>query len=231
MREQERLEHRRARQAANSKAYRARQKAAGPDTPKRNTRSTSGRLISGYQVQPGNIAERAFEFKKAALARQRDALRGLPDIRNPEVSIRISETEARGLPKRYSREGLERQAKAIRDSVKAQKLEAVGSARKRQLVSELAENDRLYEALANDSNRARFQALSNRIAKATGQSLAILFQHLEGQGLYTGALDRIEGSPESRDVQEGLAMLEELAEQSEKADAAYAPRAIGRLRV
>ena len=51
------------------------------------------------------------------------------------------------------------------------------------------------------------------------------------QSLYTEALDRILASPQSRDVEEGLDIMEQLAELAASAARVYAPSRIGRLTI
>lgn len=179
------------------------------------------------------IVERA----QAAAARQRQAraevINSLPDIRNPIVNLRAGEQTGRGLPARKTAAGQRRQAQAFRERISAERLQAVGRARKAQLVTELEYGpqwDRLQAAMRPDQRR-EFQELSERIASGSQQSVALLFNYAGGQGQYSAALERILASPESRDVEEGLAMLEALAEQAARAAVMYAPSRIGRLSV
>lgn len=179
------------------------------------------------------IVERA----QAAAARQRqaraEAINSLPDIRNPIVKLRAGEQTGRGLPERKTAAGQRRQAQAFRERIAAEKLQAVGRARKAQLVTELewgAQADRLQDAMSPDQQR-EFQHYSEQIAAGSQQSVALLFNHAGGQGQYSAALERILASPESRDVEEGLAMLAALAAQAARAAVEYAPSRIGRLTI
>jgi hypothetical protein len=179
------------------------------------------------------IVERA----QAAAARQREAraevISSLPDIRNPGVTLRAGEQTGRGLPERKTPAGQRRQAAAFRERIASEKLQAVGRARKAQLVSELEHGpqaDRLQGAMSREQQR-EFQSYSERIARGSQQSLAILFEHAGGQGAYSSALERILASPESRDVEEGLGMLAALADQADRAAVLYAPSRIGRLSI
>jgi hypothetical protein len=179
------------------------------------------------------IVERA----QAAAARQREAraaaISNLPDIRNPRVTLRPPEQTGRGLPERKTPAGQKRQAQAFRERIAAEKLQNVGRARKEQLTTELTHsvNSDVYERNMDREQQQRFQRISERIASGSQQSLAILFEHAGGQGLYSAALERILASPTSRDVEEGLAMLEELADQANQAAVVYAPSRIGRLSI
>jgi hypothetical protein len=192
-------------------------------------RETSARAARARQA----IVERA----QAAAARQRqaraEAINSLPDIRNPIVKLRAGEQTGRGLPERKTAAGQKRQAQAFRERIAAEKLQAVGRSRKAQLVTELewgAQSDRLQDAMSPDQQRD-FQRYSEQIASGSQQSVAILFNHAGGQGQYSAALERILASPESRDVEEGLAMLAALAQQAAQAAIVYAPSRIGRLTI
>ena len=81
------------------------------------------------------------------------------------------------------------------------------------------------------SQQARFQALSDRISRISHQALGILFTHEGGTGDYNAVIERILASPESRDVEEGLEILESLADMADKAGEAYAPSRVGRLNI
>lgn len=178
------------------------------------------------------IVERA----QAAAARQRQAraaiISSLPDIRNPRVNLRPGEQTGRGLPERKTPAGQRRQAQAFRQRIAGERLQNIGRARKNQLVSELERDPtgRLHDNMTADQRRD-FQAYSEAIARGSQQSIALLFEHAGGQSVYSSALERILASPESRDVEEGLAMLASLAEQAARAAVVYAPSAIGQLTV
>ncbi len=179
------------------------------------------------------IVERA----QAAAARQRqaraDLISGLDNVNNPGTRLRAPEQTGRGLPERKTPAGQKRQAQAFRERIAAEKLQAVGRARKEQLVTELTHspNADVYERNMDREQQQRFQGLSERIASGSQQSLAILFEHAGGQSRYSAALERILASPTSRDVEEGLSMLEELADQASRAAVMYAPSRIGRLNI
>ena len=184
-----------------------------------------------------NRAQAIVVRAQAAAARQRQAraeiIESLPDIRNTRVRLRVGEQTGRGLPERKTPAGQKRQADAFRQRIAAEKLQAVGRARKQQLVSELmygAQSDRLQDAMTREQQR-EFQHYSEVIASGSMQSIAILFEYAGGQSAYSSALERILASPESRDVEEGLGMLAALAEQARRAAVVYAPSAIGRLTV
>lgn len=176
------------------------------------------------------IVERA----QAAAARQREAraalIASLPNVNNPDAPLRPPEQTGRGLPERKTAAGQKRQAQAFRERVAAEKLQAVGRARKEQLVTELTHgvNADVYARNMDREQQQRFQRHSERIAAGSQQSLAILFEFADGQGRYSAALERILASPTSRDVEEGLAMLENLADIASRAAVMYAPSRIGR---
>lgn len=224
-----------ARKAKNQRDYVARQRAAKASTPPSNVTGRYQQSRKAGYVSGQGIAERAAREAYEARERRAAVIKSLPDIRNPgqDVTIRVPEAGKRGLniPERRTREGFERQAKRLRDAERASKLQAVGKARQSQLRWELAENDQVHANLATAENRARFQELSERIAKTSQQALALLFNHLEGQGDYNSAIERVIGSPKSRDVEEALQKLEALADRADQAELAYSPKAIGKLRV
>lgn len=221
-----------ARQARNSANYRARQKAArlGVEPPAHAQRKAPARY---RPPRVSGIVENA----QASAARQRDrraqVIGQLPDVRNPRVRLRVGEQPDRMAPVRKTRKGKQRQADAIRERAAAERLQNVGRARQSQLRGEIqsgAQADRLKETMT-ESQRRDFQRYSEAIASGSYQATAILFDHAGGQNDYSAAIERILASPESRDVEEGLAMLESLAERARVAAKIYAPSVIGRLNV
>jgi hypothetical protein len=173
---------------------------------------------------------RAQTAVKLQRERQAATLSELPDVRNPAVKLRIGEQTERVAPPKKTKAGQRRQAEAIRNQAKAQRLQTVGKARQSQLRNELdfgPNAGKLQEAM-NPEQRRRFQDASYKIAQGSQQSTAILFDHAGGQGAYSSALERILASPTSRDVEDGLSILESLAERSEQADKMYSPKALGK---
>lgn len=207
----------RARQARNAANYRARQRAA-----------QAGRAAP---PDPG-IVQRAQAEARNLRERRAAVISSLPDIRNPRVRLRSGEVTDRAAPMRSTRRGQQTQAARIRDRANAERLQAIGRSRRSQLVSELERDPtgRLNDNMTPDQRRD-FQRYSEQIAQGSQQSIAILFEYAGGQGVYSSALERILASPESRDVEEGLAMLASLAEQARTAAVVYAPSRIGRLTV
>jgi hypothetical protein len=221
-----------ARQARNSANYRARQRAATIGTPA-PAEAVKQRAANYRPPRVSGIVENA----QASAQRQRIArastIGQLPDVRNPQVRLRPGEVTDRMAPDRKTRAGKQRQAAAIRERAAAERLQAIGRARRHQLVNELqygAQSDRLQDAMTRDQQR-EFQQYSEVIATGSQQSLAILFEYAGGQNQYSAAIERILASPESRDVEEGLAMLAALAEQARAAADLYSPSRIGRLTV
>jgi len=207
----------RARQRRNSAAYRARKKAAQ----------------AGRAAPPdAGIVERALRQARELRERRAAVISSLPDVRNPRVRLRPGEVTERAAEIRTTRRGQMTQAQRIRDRANAERLQAIGRSRRDQLVSELERDStgRLYDAMTREQ-RADFQRYSEEIARGSQQSIAILFEYAGGQSVYSSALERILASPESRDVEEGLAMLAYLAEQARSAAVMYSPSRIGRLSV
>lgn len=217
-----------ARQARNSANYRARQKAAaqGIHIPTARPAQYRPPRVNGI-VESAQASAQRQRLSRAAI------ISSLPDVRNPQVRLRAGEQTERMAPERKTRAGQQRQAQRIRDRAAAERLQAIGRSRRNQLVNELlygAQSDRLQDAMTKEQQR-EFQRYSEVIASGSQQSIAILFEYAGGQNQYSGALERILASPESRDVEEGLGMLQSLAEQAQRAAVMYSPSAIGRLTV
>lgn len=220
------------RQARNSANYRARQKAAqlGTQPP------PAARLQRPAQYRPPRvtgIVERAQAAAEQQRQRRAEVISNLPDVRNMAVRLRVGEKTERFAPERKTRAGKQRQAQAIRERAAAEKLQGVGRSRRYQLRTELqhgAQSDRLQENM-NAEQRSRFQRLSETIASGSNQAVGLLFNYAGGQQEYSMALERILASPESRDVEEGLAMLETLAARAKRAATIYSPSTIGHITV
>lgn len=209
---------RRARQARNSAAYRARQRAkqAGRATP------ADPAIVQRAQAYARNLRE-----SRAA------AISSLPNVQNPRGHLRPKEVTERSAPERKTRRGQQTQASRIKGRADSERLQSIGRSRREQLRTELDRDDgplTLRSSMTADQ-RAEFQHYSNRIAAGSLQSLAILFEHAGGQEDYSMALERILASPDSRDVELGLAILAKLAGTAERAAVMYAPSKIGRLSV
>ena len=213
---------------AASARYRARQKAAkaGASIP-----DAAARRVTSRALPP--VVARAATRAAASRTRRAETIEALPSIRNPEVNVYVPREPTRKPAQRSTKAGQARQAEAIRERAAAEKLQAIGRARKFQLEYELvggSVSERLTDAMTR-SQAARFQAASREIASIPQQALAILFEYEGGQSDYSSALERILSSPESRDVEEGLDKLEALADLAKRAGQAYSPKAIGRLNV
>lgn len=234
---------RRAQLAAASARYRARQKALreGVPIPAEALRKRAP-TYHPPRVSPATVRARAVETAERAVARAAQAaergrrtraetIGSLPSVNNRKARIHVPPERERALAERKSAEGKRRQAEALREHEAAQKLQAIGKARKAQLLTELYDgqhSERLLAAL-DDNQRARFQRASETIARASNQTVAILFQYEGGQGDYSSVFDKILASPESQDSEEGVRTLEKLAKLSIRADKLYRPAAIGRL--
>lgn len=220
------------RQAVNSANYRAREKAARTNTAVPIT----ARLQRPANYRPprvsGNV-ERAQATAQAQRERRAEVLRGLTDVRNPEVTLRIGEQPKRAAPAKRQKAARDRQSRAIREQSASESVQAVGRARKNQLRMELdngAQSERLLDSMTEEQ-RSRFRATIERITAGSQQSIGILFRYAGGQNDFNAALERALASPESRDVEEGLDMLESLAERAEAAAVLYAPKKVGRINV
>lgn len=233
-----------ARQAANSRAYRARkaaEKTGKPVAPEFKQKAPA-------RYRPPTVSgpiERAFEAKSEAAARRREILRQLPSARNPEVRLRIAPADDRALPAGpIKRETKERRAQALRDSAKAQKLQSVGKAQKQRLLEAWTDGPAAWAVQTKaegghltPQQRARFIAASERIASKSQQTLAILFGYDHGAGQYSAVIERIV-YPNDLDIEAAIVDMETLAGYADTAEQLYGPRAIkqrfggtGRLRV
>lgn len=157
----------------------------------------------------------------------------LPSARNPSVNIYVPREAPRGpatTPKKPSEQ--RRRVEALRQNAQAQKLQAVGRARKQTIQAELTTGSRAdnLNANLNRSQKARFKAATSKITGISQQALAILFQYEGGQGDYQSAIDQI-SYPNELDIEDSLGRLEALAETAGRAEQLYGPRMIGRLRV
>lgn len=207
----------RARQRVNSANYRARQAAAK----------------AGRAAPPdAGIVQRAQRDARSLRERRAAVISSLPDIRNPRVTLYPGMVTDRWAPTAKTRRGQNTQASRIRDRADAERLQGIGRARRNQLISELErdQDGRLHENM-NADQRRDFQRYSEQIASGSQQSIAILFEYAGGQGDYSSAIERIKASPQSRDVEEGLAILARLAQMAARAAVEYAPSRIGRLTV
>lgn len=208
----------RARQAAASAAYRARQRVAQASRVPRGGLPHGAGIVKAAQAHAESLRDRRAEI-----------LTNLPDVRNPAVTIRPIERTKREAPPKRTKAAQQRTAAAIRERANAEKIAAIGKARKDQLRIELTDgsiSEQLQEMDAMD--RARFRELAERISAGSAQSIGILFEHTGGQKIYSAAIERILYKT-SRE--EGFDMLEMLAEYAEAAAKLYAPSRIGRITV
>ena len=217
-------EARRARQRANSAAYRARQKAAA--TKKLRGATPHG----GGVVQKAQADARAIREERERILRQLPHAMAIDAEHPPEKAPRIRpiiDTGRAEGPTVKTKRAQQNRASAIREQVNAERLQGIGKRRKADLLIELTDgpiSEELQEMSRED--RRRFQELAERIAAGSAQSIAILFEHSDGQKLYSAAIERIRYKPHRRD---GFEMLESLAEYAETAARIYSPAAMKRL--
>lgn len=181
----------------------------------------------------GNAAERAAAAADAQNRRREEFARNLPDVRNPQSKIWVAPARPTRVDERKTPAGQKKLAGEIREKAAADRLQAFGAAKNREVKAELRSGPasaRLQQVM-DPEQQSRFQAYADRISGQTQQSTAILFRFAGGGNDYKGALEKILGSPEGTEIETGLEMLENLARQAESANAMYAPRAIGRVRL
>lgn len=217
----------RARQAANSRAYRARkaeQRAAlnTPPTP-RKAPSTEAAVV------------RAHEQRAAAKARRNQIVGTLTSARNPAVNIytpRDVPTAPAAIPdtavKRRQR------IKVIRENAQAQQLVNIGRRRKQEIGDLLRYDPRAESITENLRNipdgLARFRKATARLSKVSQQTLGIFLTYEGGEGDLQSSLTQL-AYPKGSDLEDALGRVESLADQVEKAESLYGPRAVGRLRI
>lgn len=209
----------RARQAAASRAYRARQKVArAASTPYANRHG-------------GGIVQAAREQAEQLRRTRATLLSQLPDVRNPRANIRPNmETGRAEGPERKTKKGQLSRAADIRANSNATRVELIGKRRKADLRTELTTGPiagKLRDELS-PYDLMRLSDLLARIARGSAQSIGILFDHVGGQKLYSAAIERLLYAA-SRE--EGFDILETLTEYAESAAREYAPSRIGRLRI
>lgn len=214
-------DRRREQNRINKQNQRARDraKAAGLPTPHAVTRYIKDQAVS-----------RAFNAKYGAKQRRIETIESLPSVTSPSKTIQVERGQEAAVAG-TTKFGAKRQAEALRESARNQKLEAVGSGRRKQLLAELdgTAHSKMYDAL-NGAQRARFAQLSKRIARGSNQSLAILFEYQGGAATYNAILSDLV-YPSSEAIDEALDSLEEFAELADKARELYAPSKIGYLKV
>jgi hypothetical protein len=158
----------------------------------------------------------------------------LPSIRDPEANLYVPrEFTGRYQPEKKRADARARQAEAIREKARGEKIVALGRSRRLQLETDLLigpNADRMAELMTREQ-QTRFQQYSRQIASISYQALGILFAYAGGQQDYNSAIERILSSPESRDVEDALAKMKNLAMLAQRAEATYSPRAIGKITV
>jgi len=214
-------EIRREQNRINKQNQRARDsaRAQGLPTPRHVTRYVKDQAVS-----------RAFNAKYVAKERRIAALESLPSVNSPTKNIEVDRGQQSAVAG-TTKFGAKRQAEALRESARNQKLEAVGSGRRKKLLAEVnaSENSHRYDALS-PSQRARFVEINKQIARGSNQSLAILFEYQGGAEAYNSIVSDLI-YPSSEAIDEALGTLEEFATLAAKARVMYAPSKIGKLGV
>lgn len=216
----------RAAHAQAQARYRSRQKSLEAGTP-----ITSGAM----HRRQAAIVTRAVNRVAASRTARLRLIESLPNVRTPnepEETLYVPPERRRGEPYKASRAGQQRQAAALLEGEAAHKLQAVGASRQQQLRDELRHGPnaaRLQEVMDSEQ-QSRFQYLSEKMARNSRQSLAILFNYAGGAGDYSSILHNylLASQP---DIEEGLNRLEALTELASRAAVLYSPKRIGTLRV
>jgi hypothetical protein len=241
----------RARQAANSRAYRARKAAERAAEPPGTPGNRGNEPAPRRRAQPSSedAVRAAHDQKAAAAARRNEAIGGryeiidgkptriggLTSARNPAVKIHVPFQPDRA-PAAMPDTAAKRRAriKAIRDRTAAEKLENIGRARKAHY-SDILANDPRADQIRKNLNAeqlARVNAVSKRIKKASQQTLAIYLTYEGGEGELQAALQQLSypGS-DGGDIEDNLSRLENIADTLDRAESLYGPKAAGRLRI
>ena len=219
----------RVRQAANSRAYRARKAASA--APAYHTTPPPPKVRQAPSSEAA--VRRAHEQRANARERRHKIVGELTSARNPSVKIytpREPPTAPAGIPdtpgKRRER------IKRIRDNAKGQQLVAVGREFKKTLPG-LLRNDPRGEAIRDRLTRDQYTRLQGslaRMGKASIQTLGIYLQYEGGSGDFQSTLTRL-AYPGDSDVEDHLGQMDAMADNLEKAEGLYGPRAVGRLRI
>lgn len=215
----------RARQAANSRAYRARKAAANvapPDAPKVRKAPSSEAAV-----------QRAHEQRAAAKERRNLIVGELPSARNPRVKIFTPRADSVAPASIPDTEAKRRQRiRVIRENAKAQQLTGIGRQFKNRL-ADILDTDPRGESIRKNlskSQLARFEAAIATMRGASQQTLGIYLQYEGGAGDFESALTQI-AYPGQADAEDALGRIESMADNLEKAEGLYGPSAVGRLRI
>lgn len=217
----------RARQAANSRAYRARKAAA------RAEMGTPPRVRQAPSSEQAVI--RAHEQRAAAKARRYEIVGKLTSARNPAVTI-YTPREAPTAPALIPDTAAKRRQriKVIRENAKAQQLVNIGRRRKREIADVLRYDPRAESITENlkqiPDGLERFRRATARLSAVSMQTLGIFLTHEGGEGDLQSSLTQL-AYPRGSDLEDALGRVESLADQVEKAEQLYGPRAVGRLRI
>lgn len=223
----EKLAALRARQAANSRAYRARKAQAraelGTPPKPRRAPSTEQAVI------------RAHEQRAEARARRHRIVGTLTSARNPAVNIytpRDAPTAPANIPDTAPKR--RQRIKVIRENSRAQQLVEIGRNRKSGIANVLDEDGRAENIIENLSDvpdgLPRLKRAIARMSSVSMQTLGIFLTYEGGEGDFQSALSQM-AYPQGTDVEDALGRVEALADQLERAETLYGPKAAGRLRI
>lgn len=218
-------EQRRARQRANSAAYRARQKAAAATKKARGAQPHGGGIVAKAQADAQALREARLNVLRQ-LPHAMSVTPEHPAERAARIRPIIDTGRTEGPPVK-TKAAQQRRAAAIRTRANAERLQGIGRRRRNDLRLELTDgpiSEELQEMSPED--RRRFAELTDRIASGSAQSIAILFEHAGGQKLYSAAIERIRYKA---DRASGFDLLEALAEYAETAAELYSPAAMRQL--
>lgn len=216
----EKLAALRARQAANSRAYRER---------KRREREARNEPPKPRQPPSSEDAvRRAHEARAAALHRRNEVVSNLPSARNPRVNIytpREVPTAPAAMPDTPAKR--RQRIKVIRENTQASKLQNVGRNRKAEIARTMVDDPRAEEIRKNlDAGQlARFQAALSKITSVSQQTLGIYLRYEGGEGDFQSALTQL-AYPKEQDPEDALGRVETLAERIERAEGLYGPAAL-----
>jgi hypothetical protein len=164
-----------------------------------------------------SAAQRASNAKIAQLNRQVEALRKLPQARNPQKNMKPAFEEERLAPRTA-------EAAKIRKAARNQQIQAIGKGLKRDF--KRADFEGIQSVFETANERMRFREATARIAAVSAQALAIYFHNEGGSGEFNVALKEIRYPVDGGDAGSGLTRLEELADAIELADETYGEKAI-----
>ena len=234
----------RARQAANSRAYRARKSAErnGVDVapqfqlqrsaqyhPPRipagaGKRETARIKATASRQSMLTAAERASARAQGEREARARVIGRLPQGRNAEGEIFIPRPLKRRVPANAD-------ATVIRRKAASEKLQAVGRGLKRDFKSKPGTTYADVERRLSRREFAKFRGYMERLSALSNQALAIYFHHEGGSGMLDSVITGILYPPDGGSPADALKRLDRIVKEAEQGEANYGEEAIAAMDV